>query len=256
MRGKRTILVVATVAAALAWPVEAAANGGAYLELDRTHYLPGEHGTAQAYVSVPERKESILDRGPFYLFALPEGMFVEEGRPIPAEAVRIGTFTIEEEKGRSYELSASFTVPELTGAFYTLAVCNDPCTVSGFRETLSGSISIVATEREARLLTENNRLHGKVYGLHREVRRTGRRLEAAEAELQIRLANGQSERELLTSKIEQLEGQLAAAEQRATDAARPPFDPWVVGAIAALVVVAAGLTFRRRRLLAAVTDLP
>jgi hypothetical protein len=255
MRRKGTILATATVAAVLTWPGQAAANGGAYLELDKAHYLPGEHGTALTYVSVPERKESIFELGPFYLFALPEGMTLAEHRPIPASAVRIGTFSIEEEK-HQYELSAAFTIPQLAGDFYTLQVCNDPCTVSGFRESLSGTISIVATQREAELLTRNSRLQSRVYRLAAEARRTNRRLEAAQGELQIQLANTQAEREQLTTKIDELEAQLSAAEQRAADAARPPMDPWVMGGILALVAAAAVLTFWRRRLIAAVSDLP
>lgn len=255
MRPKRTILVLVTAIGVLAWPVEAAsANGGAYLELDRAHYLPGEQGTAVTYVTVPERKESIFDLGPFYLFALPEGMTLREDRPIPTAAVRIGTFAIEEEK-HQYELTAPFTVPELDGDFYSLEVCNDPCTVSGFREALGGSISIVATQREADLLRKNSHLYGRMYELRGDVRQAERRLEKAQAEFELQLANGQADRDELTSRVEQLERALAASQGRAADAARTPFEPWIVGAIAVLVIGAAILTFRRRRILPAMTDL-
>jgi len=255
MRPKRTILVLVTVAGVLAWPVEAAsANGGAYLELDRAHYLPGEQGRAVTYVTVPERKESIFDLGPFYLFALPEGMTLLEDRPIPTAAVRIGTFAIEEEK-HQYELTARFTVPELDGAFYPLEVCNDPCTVSGFREALGGSISIVATQREAELLTKNSHLYSRMYRLRGDVRQAERRLEKAQTEFELQLANGQADRGELTSRIEQLEQELAASKERAADAARTPPVPWIVGAIAVLVVGAGLLALWRRRMLPAVTDL-
>jgi hypothetical protein len=254
MRPKRTILVLVIAVGMLAWPVEAAsANGGAYLELDRAHYLPGEQGTAVTYVTVPERKESIFDLGPFYLFALPMGMSLREDQPIPAAAVRIGTFAVEEEK-HQYELTARFTVPELDGDFYSLEVCNDPCTVSGFREALGGSISIVATQREAELLTKNSHLHSRMYQLRGDVRQAERRLEKAQEEFEFQLANGQADREQLTSRVEQLERELAASEERA-DAARTPFEPWVLGAIAVLAVAFGFLTLRRRRMLPAVTDL-
>jgi hypothetical protein len=256
MRPKRTILVLVTVAGVLALPVEAAsANGGAYLELDRAHYLPGEHGTATTYVTVPERRESIFDLGPFYLFALPEGMSLQEDRPIPAAAVRIGTFAIEEEK-HQYELTADFTVPQLASDSYFLEVCNDPCTVSGFREALSGSISIVATQREAELLTQNSHLFNRIYQLRGDARQAERRLEKARTEFELQLANGQADRSELTSRIEQLERELAASEERAADAARTPFEPWILGAIAVLVVAAGLLALRRRRILPAIGDLP
>lgn len=256
MRATRTILTAVTaIAVVIVVPGSASANGGAYLELDETHYLPGDRGTAVAYVQVPRRRESILDRGPFYLYALSGRGVLEEGEPFPMGAVRIGTFSIEEEKHQQYELRADFTAPHLTGDFYTLGVCNDPCTISGFRESLSGTISIVATQREADLLTQNARLRRRAFSAAADARRTDRKLEAAQADLQLQVESNQDERDLLTSRIDSLERSLAAAERRATDAARPPFDPWVVGAIGALVVAAGVLTFRRRRLLAAVSDL-
>jgi hypothetical protein len=255
MRPKRTILVLVTAVGVLALPVEAAsANGGSYLELDRAHYLPGEHGTAVTYVTVPERKESIFDLGPFYLFALPEGMTLREDRPIPSAAVRIGTFAIEEEK-HQYELTADFTAPQLDGGFYSLQVCNDPCTVSGFREALGGSISIVATQREADLLTKNSHLYSRIYQLRGDVRQAERRLEKVQTEFELQMANGQADRDELTSRIEQLEQELAASQERAADAARTPLELWLVGAIAVLVIAAGILTFRRRRILPAMTDL-
>lgn len=256
MRATRTILTAVTaIAVVIVVPGSASANGGAYLELDETHYLPGDRGTAVAYVQVPRRRESILDRGPFYLYALSGRGVLEEGEPFPMGAVRIGTFSIEEEKHQQYELRADFTAPHLTGDFYTLGVCNDPCTISGFRESLSGTISIVATQREADLLTQNARLRRRAFSAAADARRTDRKLEAAQADLQLQVESNQDERDLLTSRIDSLERSLAAAERRATDAARPPFDPWVVGAIGALVVAAGVLTFRRRRLLAAVSEL-
>jgi hypothetical protein len=247
MRPKRTILVLVTAVGVLAWPVEAAsANGGAYLELDRAHYLPGEQGTAVTYVTVPERRESIFDLGPFYLYALPKGMSLREDRPIPEAAVRIGTFAVEEER-HQHELTADFMVPQLASRSYSLEVCNDPCTISGFREVLSGSISIVATQREAELLTRNSRLISRMYHFRYEFRRAERRLERAQEDFEWELVNERAVHEDLTSTIEQLEQELAASKERAADAAGTPFEFWAVGGIAAIALAAAALTFRRRR---------
>lgn len=254
MRAKRTILATMTLAALITAPGAAAANGGAYLELNKAHYLPGERGTAITYVTIPERRAAILDHGPYYLFALPDRASLEEGEPIPMGAVRLGTFSIAEER-HQYELTATFTVPQLASDFYSLGVCNDPCTVSGFREALSGQISVVATEREADLLNENSRLSNRIYQLRVDVRHAQHKLRKAEADSEWDLANAEAQRNGLRDEIARLERSLAAAEQRATDAARPPFDPWVVGAIGALAVAAGVLTLRRRRLLAAVSDL-
>lgn len=247
MRRRWTFLAVMTITLVLMGSGQAAsANGGSYLELDRAHYLPGEQGTAVTYVTVPERRESIFDLGPFYLWAVPEGTSLREGRPIPASAVRIGTFAVEEER-RQHELTASFTVPQLESDMYFLEVCNDPCTISGFRESLTGSISIVATRREAELLTENSRLASRVDGIRYDLRKAERRLERAQKDFEWELANGRADRDELTARIEQLEQELAASKERAADAARTPFEPWVVGGIVAIALAAAALTFRRRR---------
>jgi len=252
VRGKRRFLGPAlAVSLLLLTPTSANANGGSYLEFDQTHYLPGDMGVAVGYVSVPKTKTDLLDRGPFYLFAVPEGM-LREGRPIPGGAIRLGTFTIHDEKD-SYELRAEFTAPHLASGSYFMGFCNDPCTIAGFREPLYGSISIVATRREGELLTANETLRGKLFGARREARKAERRLDVVQEELQTQLAFGASEGERLSARIEKLEIQLASAREDHSN--RTPFDAWVVGAILLVTVVAAVLAFRRRRMVPAITDL-
>jgi hypothetical protein len=249
MHGIRRLLLTAMVGASmLVAPADAFANGGSYLEFDRTHYLPGDQGVALAYVSVPRKHEDLFERGPFYLFAVPDGSALREGRPIPRDAIRLGTFTIEDEKGDAYELRAAFTTPPLASGSYVMALCNDPCTISGFRDPLAGSVSIVATRREADLLMQNGRLRSRLFGLKHEARRAQRRLAATEEQLEAQLAFGSSERAELSAEIERLEVELASVRERAAaQPARTPFDPWVVGAILLVTFVAAVLAFRRRR---------
>jgi hypothetical protein len=254
MRRDRILVAVLALTAVLVVPSDAAANGGAYLDLDREHYLPGEHGVAETYVTVPERREAIFDRGPFYLFVVPEGETLAEGMPIPPAAIRVGTFEVEEER-RQWELTASFVVPDVAGDHYALAVCNDPCTIAGFRESLSGVISIVATEREAELLDANARLSGSVFRLRREARRFERRADRLEEDLAFAVANGSADREELAGRVEALEADLAASERRATEAgSRVPVDPWMAAAIVALALVAGVLAYRRGRLVRARVD--
>jgi hypothetical protein len=255
MRGIRRLLLLAMIGASvLVAPIRAGANGGAYLEFDRTYYLAGDAGHAVTYVSLPASKEHLLEEGPFYVYALPAGASLREGKPIPSTAVRLGTVAVTEEDD-AYEFTTEFTVPELDPGFYEIGVCNDPCTISGFREALGGSLSIVETRREAQLLTTNDRLRGQLFGARREVRRAERRLTAAEGELETQLAFRSSERSELVAEIERLETQLAAARTRAASSRRTPFDPWVVGTILIVTVLAAVLAFRRRRMMPALTDL-
>jgi hypothetical protein len=255
MRGIRTLLLTTTIGAmALVSPSGAAANGGAYLEFDRTYYLAGDAGHAATYVSLPTRKGHLLEEGPFHVFALPRGVSLREGHPIPPTAIRLGTVTVTEEGG-SHELETDFVVPDLDPGWYEIGVCNDPCTISGFRESLSGSLAIVETRREAQLLSANDRLHGRLFGARREVRRAERRLANVEGELETQLAFGSEERIELAAEIDRLETQLASARSREAATGRTPFDPWLVGAIFLVTLAIALLAFRRRRMLPAVTDL-
>lgn len=232
----------------------AAANGGAYLEFDRTFYVAGDAGHGVTYVSLPARKEHLLDEGPFHVFALPRGVSLREGIPIPSTAIRLGTLTVTEEDG-SYEFATDFVVPDLDPGWYEIGVCNDPCTISGFRESLGGSLSIVETRREAQLLTANGRLRSQLFGARREARRAERRLTEVEGELDTQLAFGGEERTELAAEIARLEAQLASARSRAAETGRTPFDPWLVGAILLVTLAIAVLAFRRRRMLPAMTDL-
>jgi len=247
MRELRWIVMVAVVAAVLAIPTGAAANGGAYIEFDRTHYLPGETAVGRAYVFLPREKQGLLERGPFYAFVLPNGISIREGRPIPGGAIRVGTFSVEPEKSKSFELSVSFTVPELSGDFYSVAVCNDPCTVLGFREPLSGLISVVQTVREGELLTQQSRLKSRIYGLRRDVRKAGRKGE----EVQAALDASDQEKSRLAGEVNRLDVELADAigVARAEEPApRPLIDVWVATVIViALLGLAGAIAIRRRR---------
>ena len=255
MRGIRTLFLTTMICTmVLVSPSGAAANGGAYLEFDRTYYVAGDEGHAATYVSLPARKEHLLDEGPFHVFALPRGASLREGHPISPTAIRLGTLAVIEED-ESYELETDFIVPDLDTGWYEIGVCNDPCTISGFRESLGGSLAIVETRREAQLLSANDRLRGQLFGARREVRRAERRLANVEDELEAQLAFGSEERIELAAEIDRLQSQLASARSREVETGRRPFDPWLVGGILFVTVAIAVLAFRRRRMLPAVTDL-
>jgi hypothetical protein len=244
MRTFRWFTVATMIAALLAMPVEAAADGGSYIELDRTHYLPGETAVGIAYVFVPERKQVLFQRGPFYAFLVPKGDAISEDRPVPDSVIRVGTFFIEHEKGKSFELRVSFTVPDLPGAFYSIAFCNDPCTISGFREALTGVISIVRTPREGQLLTEQSRLDSRIFGLRHQLRKA----ERAGEELQAQLFASEAERQRLSTELSRLEDELTAAT--ASPETRWMIDGWVVVGLVillALLSLASALAKWRRR---------
>lgn len=248
MHAVRGFAIAAVIAAVLIPAASAGADGGAYVDLDRTHYLPGDTAVGVAYVSVPRSEQDRLDRGPFYAFVVPTGASVTEGKPIPDGVIRVGTFSIERSRGQSFELRVSLTVPDLPGNFYSIALCNDPCTVSGFREPISGFLSIVETAREGQLLTEQSRLEGRIYGLRRDVRKADR----AKAELQGLLEAGEIERSRLSGEVSRLEGAVAAATASLTRSQRPTSQPlietWAAVILAiAFLALAMVIAVRRRK---------
>ena len=247
MRARTAIVVVTALMAIGLTPSVASANGGAYIEFKGTHHLPGEQVTGEVYVSIPQNRLDLLDRGPFYAYLLSGNDFIEEGRPIPADAIRVGTFVVEKAATEA-ELTISFTVPDVVGDYYQVRFCNDPCTLTGFGEPISGSISIVATAREAKLLTSNGRLHSQLYDLKRDLRKTEKSAEEQAAVTSGELAESEASGQALTSRVNTLENDLAAAQAAAEEAAgRPLIHPWAAAAIAvALVAAAWALAWRRR----------
>jgi hypothetical protein len=242
MRRRRWIGAAMFVVAMVGGPSVAWADGGAYIDLDRTHYLPGQTARAEGYVYVPRAKQHLFERGPFYLYLTPERTPLSEGRPIPEGAIRVATLSIERERGTTFELRASFVVPELASRFYALAVCNDPCTISGFREPLTGPISIVATTREGELLTEVGRLNDQVWSLQRQVRKA----ERADIELRSELLDAEMARSELAIRVRELGS--AAASARPSSRGRPLVSTWVAVTLAGgLFALALALVIRRRR---------
>jgi hypothetical protein len=242
MRGRRWIGAAMLVGATLGGPSVAGADGGAYLDLDRSHYLPGQIAHAEGYVSVPRAKQDLFERGPFYLYVTPERTPLIGGRPIPERAVRVGTVSIDRQRGKAFELSASFVVPQLDGESYGLGVCNDPCTISGFREPLTGTISIVATAREGELLNQVDLLKRRAWNLRRQVRKA----ERADEELRARLGAAEVARSELAIRVAELDA--AAAAGPTPSGRRPLVSPWATLVLAGgLFALALALGVRRRR---------
>jgi hypothetical protein len=248
MRGARWVVVVGTAASVVASPSGASGNGGAYIEFEETYYLPGQTAEGYATVTVPRAKQGIFARGPFYVYVLPGRVSIEEGRAIPERAIRVGTVSIRQETARRIELEIEFTVPDVASSSYTVMTCNEPCTISGFRETLTGEIEIVETLRERDLLIQRTRLEARV-GQHRRVaRRAQREAEALEGLLD---AN-EEERDRLSGEVERLEARLAAARRSApTPEEDPdpgaPLLPWALAGVATLSTVVAVRALRRGR---------
>ncbi len=252
MRALRWFVASAVLGSMLAAPTAAMANGGAYIEFRRpagqgggTHFLPGTPAVGRATVYVPRGQEFLFEQGPFYAFLLPSTVELSEGRPIPTGAIRLGTFAILDMAKTRFDLSVPFTLPNVDGGFYTIALCNDPCTVSGFRESLRGEISIVATAREARLLTAQSRLRGKVFQLKGGLRKADRE----QGQLQTLLDLGDQDTAEAAAAAEAREAELRQRLAAARDEARAggPLAPWVIASVSALIAIVVLFALIRRR---------
>lgn len=244
--------LVALMAIVLAMPTQTAvADGGAYIEFrgqrPGSHFLPGDDASGTAFVAIPERHQELLDRGPFYVYLVPGNEWIQEGRPLPEGVVRLAAATIERDAGTIFGISTSFTVPDVPGEYYTIQFCNEPCTVSGFRESLSGQISIVQTLREAELLNEQQRLFGKNWHLRRQVRKANKEIE----DLQLMIDAAGVDRSDLIQQIDDLEAEIVRDQQAPEEIRRPLAEGWALVAIAiavlvSLVAVTLGIVFSRR----------
>lgn len=240
------VVAIATWVTATAQP--ATANGGAYIEVEGTHHLVGSQARATLSVSVPRRHRDLLDRGPFIAYLLPRAGAIGEGRGLPAGAVALGTFDVARTAGGA-ELSIAFTVPDVEGDYYQLGMCNQPCTIAGFGESVSGTLSVVATAREAALLTEVARTHARAAGLRRDLRKVTSAAEDEAAATAATLTTSEARVTELTAEVAALDDRLASARAEADEAAGR-VDLWVAVLVALGALTAAGglavLVGRRR----------
>jgi len=238
MRSFRAIVVL-VFGVVLAIPLEAGADGGAIIQFDETHYQPGDAVTGGGWIYVPENKQFLLDRGPFYALLVPGGPAIQEGRPLPEGVIRLAQVGFDPYRKTEFELHVSFTMPDVEGAYYTVAICNDPCTISGFREPLNGPISVVHTEREAKLLNENSRLQFTAYNLRRKLEKA----ERSAIELEGTLDVSRDQALALSAQIGRLERELEAAnDQPALEPAtaiddRPLVEAWALFGLGIALIV-------------------
>lgn len=243
MRALRCSVSTILVGLMLAVPAGARGDGGAFISFDQTHYLPGEIVDGESYVYVPRKHQDLIERGPFYAFLVNASGDAD---------LRLGTVGIERSGAEEFELRMSFTVPDVAGDYYTVRICNDPCTVSGFREPLTGTISIVRTQREAALLNENTDLTYRTYALERKVRRAERTVEDLEAALAAAEAEVTAAAQMTTEVVAPSPPPAPIRSQpQAVDAGRPLVDAWALFGLGGALLVALGcvgvaIAFSRR----------
>ena len=237
LRGTAATILLGLV---LVLPATARADGGAYISFDKTHNLVGTVAEGEGYIYVPKQHQDLLERGPFYAILV---------NASGGQDLRVGTVEFEPYGRTEFELHMSFTVPDVSSDLYTVRICNDPCTVSGFREPLTGQISVIHTALEGELLTRNTKMTYRNYSLERRARKAERTV--TELETELAAAQGGSTAEAAAPVAEPSPPAFAPVRTVFEHDDRPLVDAWALfglGAalLAALCAIGLALVFSRR----------
>jgi hypothetical protein len=259
----RGLFVVVTVAGLLAvMSPGAAMAGGNWLDIRRDDgvrggqwqtfpgpFLPGTalEVRARLYVQSERAADRLRTSGPYYAWIAPVGGRVDD-REIQTGALRVSVFAVHWPSGSASPVArTSFVLPALPSGDYTIEVCNDPCTLSGFGDFVQGWTSIVQSAEAAKLHRQRDRFHFRFNQARADAGRAHREAERLQADLDA----GEGERAALTARIAVLTDQLDSVRRRVEATTTPVnqtlVDPWVGVLLGiALLSLAAMIRFRYR----------
>lgn len=179
--------------------------------------------------------------GPFHLW-IERGRPLEEGKPIPESAIQVGTFEMAADGLSGH---AIFVLPALPSGMYSLTVCDNPCTTTGFGEYVQGWLTIVQTPAEGQLLTRIHELKESFRGRSHLLKADLHRAERREQRLKDRLETVGDELEATRAQVDQL---VSSASSRSGSASERALIDGAAGAwIASGLLVIAALIIRTRR---------
>jgi hypothetical protein len=127
------------------------------LAFDRLYYSPGEAVHLQTDFrtdidGLPGAFTGSVEDGPYYAYLLPFRRFVHPPN-IPKAAILLGRIQMDRGEGEGeWSASISFEMPHVEPDDYWVDMCNDPCRVNGVGDLGGGSLRVVATAEEARLM--------------------------------------------------------------------------------------------------------
>jgi hypothetical protein len=256
----RALAVIVTIAGLMAtFSAGEARAGGNWLGVRRDDGVPGGAWTTWSGPYVPgtslEVRTTIYakshrfgDRlrtsGPYYAWFSPDHGRVDVSGLRPG-AVRLSVLEVRWTSSQFAVVHGSFVVPSSPSGRYTIEVCNDPCTLSGFGQFVQGFTGVVQSSEAAHLVRQQDRLRSTLAATRRAAERSSR---AAAA----RLSDAEAARASAIASVAVLTDQLDSARRRAAATAatdpRPVVAPWVgVMLAAAIASLAAATVIRRRR---------
>jgi hypothetical protein len=238
----RRSLTLAVVAMAIALiPTGHASAGGSWLYPDRNVYEPGDVSRVHGSFGTGSLEGTLAD-GPYVAYLLPENAWIEDTR-VPEAAIRLGELRIVRDESYSKSASVTFTVPDVPTGWYSVAYCNEPCTVDGIGDLIGSQGFVIApTRREGRYILEVDRLEARVDSVRQQVvARTRAERKELERALRARAA------ELAGAQARVAELQVDLARLRAREGDRPIVPGWAVGVLAVAIIAAVFVVRRARR---------
>jgi hypothetical protein len=197
------------------------------------------------YVQSEHAIGRLRSSGPYYAWIARSGGRVDV-QGIPADSVRLSAFVLRWTSRNFAVAHASFVMPALPSGDYTIEVCNDPCTLSGFGDFVQGWTGVVQSTEAAQLQRQRERFRSRFIHARSDAAQTRRESERLQADLE----DSEGARATLTARIAVLTDQLDSArrpEPAPVSAGRTFVDPWV-GVLLALAALslAAMIRFRYR----------
>ena len=257
----RGLFVSVTVAGLLATlPAGAAIAGGNWLDIRPVDGAGSGHwsswsgpfvpGTAvdvraQVYVQSEHAIGRLRSSGPYFAWIARSGGRVDV-QGIPADSVRLSAFVLRWTSRNFAVAHASFVMPALPSGDYTIEVCNDPCTLSGFGDFVQGWTGVVQSTEAAQLQRQRERFRSRFIISRADAAETRREAERLQADLE----DSEAARATLTARVAVLTDQLDSApglKPAPVSDGRTFVDPWV-GVLLALAALslAAMIRFRYR----------
>jgi hypothetical protein len=181
--------------------------------------------------------------GPYYAWIAQSGGRVDV-QGIPADAIRLSAFALRWTSWNFAVAHASFMMPALPSGDYTIEVCNDPCTLSGFGDFVQGWTGVVQSAEAAQLQRQRERFRSRFIHARADAAQTRREAERLQADL----ADSEGARSTLTARVAVLTDRLDSVHRPAsasTSTGRPFVDPWV-GVLLALAALSVAATIRFR----------
>jgi hypothetical protein len=256
----RALAMIVTIAGLMAtFSAGEARAGGNWLGVRRDDGVPGGAWTTWSGPYVPgtalevrttiyAKSHRLGDRlrtsGPYYAWFSPDHGRVDVSGLRPG-AVRLSALGVRWTSRQFAVVHGSFVVPPSPSGRYTIEVCNDPCTLSGFGQFVQGFTGVVQSSEAAHLVRQQDRLRSTLAATRRAAERSSRVATA-------RLSDAEAARASALASVAVLTDQLDSARRRATAAAadpRPVVAPWVgvMLAVAIATLAAATVIGRRRR---------